>query len=179
MSNIEETKQSADTQGIAIESAGQSLKDLPVEELIKELQTSVEGLSTGQAGERISTYGYNELPEKHVNPVLKFLSYFWGPIPGMIIIAAVLSAILQHWEDFWIIVVLLLLNAVVGFREEYQAGNVVAALKQKLAIKARVKRDKTWTQIPSRELVPGDVVRLRIGDIIPADAKLLEGYPCR
>ncbi len=95
----------------------------------------------------------------------------------MIIIAAVLSGILQHWEDFGIIVVLLLMNAVVGFREEYQAGNAVAALKQTLAIKARAKRDGKWTPIPARELVPGDIIRLRIGDIIPADAKLLSGDP--
>ncbi|MFA5064910.1 MAG: plasma-membrane proton-efflux P-type ATPase [Dehalococcoidia bacterium] len=175
MDNNKGSKDAASTQGTASAGAGRNLKDLTVEELIGELQANIEGLSTSQVRDRISTYGYNELPEKHVSPVLKFLSYLWGPIPGMIIIAAVLSAVLQHWEDFGIIMALLLLNAVVGFREEYQASNVVAALKQKLAILARVKRDKKWTQIPSRELVPGDVIRLRIGDIIPADAKLLDG----
>ncbi len=152
-------------------------KDLPVTELMKQLESSPDGLSESEAQKRLVKYGYNELVEKKVNPVLKFLSYFWGPIPGMIIIAAILSGVLRHWPDLGIILVLLIGNAVVGFREEYQAGNVIAALKDKLAILARVRRDGNWIQIPARELVPGDIVRLRIGDIVPADAKLLEGDP--
>jgi H+-transporting ATPase len=152
-------------------------KDLPVPELIIQLGTSLDGLSKTEAQDRVAKYGYNELVEKQVNPVLKFLSYFWGPIPGMIIVAAVLSGILRHWPDLGIILVLLIMNAVVGFREEYQAGNTIAALKEKLAVQARVKRDGSWMQIPARELVPGDIIRLRIGDIIPADARLLEGDP--
>jgi H+-transporting ATPase len=108
---------------------------------------------------------------------LKFLSYFWGPIPAMIMIAAILSGVLKHWPDLGVILFLLVMNAAIGFREEYQAGNAIAALKEKLAIHAKVKRDNKWTQIPSRELVPGDIIRLRIGDIIPADARLLEGDP--
>jgi H+-transporting ATPase len=95
----------------------------------------------------------------------------------MIIIAAVLSAVLRHWPDLGVIVALLLLNAIVGFREEHQAGNVIAALKKKLAVLAKVKRDGAWVSIPSRELVPGDVVRVRIGDIVPADARLFDGEP--
>ena len=91
----------------------------------------------------------------------------------MIEAAVVLSALAQHWPDFVIIFVLLLANAVVGFWEEHQAGNAIAALKAKLAIKARVKRDGTWTTAPARELVPGDVIRMRLGDIVPADARLL------
>ena len=152
-------------------------KDLPVPELMKQLGSSPNGLSETEAQEYIIKYGYNELPEKKVNPVLKFLSYFWGPIPGMIIVAAILSGILRHWPDLGIILVLLLMNAVVGFREEYQAGNAIAALKEKLAVKARVKRGGNWIQIAARELVPGDIIRLRIGDIIPADARLLDGDP--
>jgi H+-transporting ATPase len=135
------------------------------------------GLSRNEAAQRLEQYGYNELPEKKTNPLLKFLSYFWGPIPWMIEAAAVLSAVVQHWDDFVIILLLLVVNAVVGFWEEYQAGNTIAALKSKLALKARVKRDGVWMVIPSRELVLGDVIRLRIGDIIPADASLLPGDP--
>jgi H+-transporting ATPase len=93
----------------------------------------------------------------------------------MIEAAVVLSALAQHWPDFGIILVLLLANAVVGFWEEHQAGNAIAALKAKLAVEARVLRDGKWVTPPARELVPGDVIRVRLGDIVPADARLLDG----
>jgi H+-transporting ATPase len=153
------------------------LKNLPIEELKKELKTSSDGIDPHDAEERLKNYGYNEIPEKKVNPFLKFLTYFWGPIPWMIEAAAVLSALVRHWPDFFIIVVLLLANAVIGFWEEYQAGNAIAALKAKLAQKARVRRGGKWSSLPARELVPGDIIRVRLGDIVPADARLLEGDP--
>jgi H+-transporting ATPase len=159
------------------DSAGAKLQDLPLEQLFERLKSSSEGITQAEAESRLARYGYNELVEKKVSPLLIFLSYFWGPIPWMIEIAAVLSAIVRHWTDFVIIAVLLVMNAVVGFWEEFQANNTIAALKAKLALKARVRRDKAWTTITARELVPGDVVRLRIGEIIPADAKLMEGDP--
>jgi len=151
--------------------------DLPVAELLRRLATSPDGLSQAEAQRRLDQYGYNELPEKKVNPVLKFLSYFWGPIPGMIIVAAILSGVLRHWPDLGVILALLIMNAVVGFREEHQAGSAIAALKEKLAVQANVKRGGKWSTILARELVPGDIIRLRIGNIIPADAKLLDGDP--
>jgi H+-transporting ATPase len=150
---------------------------LSLAELQKSLGTSPGGLSQGEAQRRLAQYGYNEIAEEEANPFLRFFSYFWGPIPWMIEVAAILSALVQHWTDFGIILVLLLVNAVVGFWEEYQAGNTIAALKETLALKARVKRDGLWTTISARELVPGDIIRVRIGDIIPADARLLEGDP--
>jgi H+-transporting ATPase len=153
------------------------LKDLPVTELMKRLGTSTDGLNQREWQERLEKYGYNEIEEKRVSPLLKFLSYFWGPIPIMIIIAAILSAVLRHWPDMGVILALLVVNAVVGFREEYQADSAIAALKKNLALKAKAKRDGEWVSIAARELVPGDIIRLRIGDIIPADAKLLEGDP--
>jgi H+-transporting ATPase len=153
------------------------LAALPLSELEERLATSPDGLSREEVQKRLEQYGYNELPEEKVNPLLKFLSYFWGPIPWMIEAAAILSAAVAHWADFFIILVLLLGNAVVGFWEEYQAGNAIAALKKKLALRAKVKRDGAWSDIPAREIVPGDVIRLRIGDIVPADAKLFEGDP--
>jgi H+-transporting ATPase len=154
-----------------------SLKELSIVELTRRLSTSSEGLSKEEAQYRTQEYGYNEIEEKRVNPILKFLAYFWGPIPIMIMIAAILSGVLHHWPDIGVIVVLLIINAIVGFREEYQADNAIAALKKQLALKARVRRDGEWASIPARELVPGDIIRLRIGEIIPADAKLLEGDP--
>jgi H+-transporting ATPase len=95
----------------------------------------------------------------------------------MIEAAVVLSGVVQHWADFFIILVLLLANGVVGFWEERQAGNAIAALKAKLATKARVERDGKWVTPEARELVPGDAIRLRLGDIVPADARLLAGDP--
>jgi H+-transporting ATPase len=138
-------------------------------------QLSKTGLSTSEAEERLRQYGPNEIPEKKVNPVIKFFGYFWGPIPWMIEAAVVLSAILHHWEDFGIIAALLSVNAVVGFWQEYKADNAIALLKQRLALKARVLRDGKWREVEARELVPGDVVRVRLGDVIPADIKLMEG----
>jgi H+-transporting ATPase len=160
-----------------LETTKMQLKDLSVAELLVRLESSPSGLSQAEAQRRLDQYGYNELPEKKVNPVLKFLSYFWGPIPGMIIVAAILSGVLRHWPDLGVILALLVMNAIVGFREEHQAGNAIAALKEKLAVQANAKRDGKWATIPARELVPGDVVRLRIGNIIPADARLLDGDP--
>jgi len=97
----------------------------------------------------------------------------------MIEVAVVLSGVLGHWPDFIIILILLLANASIGFWEEHQAGKAIDALKAELAIKARVLRDGQWINPPARELVPGDVIRLRLGDIVPADARLLEGDPSR
>ena len=119
--------------------------------------------------------GRTRLEEKKTECLLKILSYFWGPIPWMIEVAVVLSGVVRHWPDFFIILILLVSNAAVGFFEERQAGDAIEALKARLAIKARVKRDGKWITPPARELVPGDVIRLRLGDIVPADARLLDG----
>ncbi len=141
------------------------------------LVVSPDGLSQAEVEQRRAQFGCNELPEKKVNPLLKFLSYFWGPIPWMIEVAVILSAVVGHWADFGIILTLLVANAVVGFWEEFQAGNAIAALKAQLALAARVKRGGNWTSVPARELVPGDLIRVRLGDIVPADAALLSGDP--
>ena len=153
------------------------LKTLPMPEVEKRLESSPNGLTQAEAEKRLTQYGPNEIEEEKTNPLLKFLSYFWGPIPWMIEVAVILSGVVRHWPDFGIILVLLVANAVVGFWEERQASNAIAALKAKLAINARVKRDGKWITPAARELVPGDVIRLRLGDIVPADARLLEGDP--
>jgi H+-transporting ATPase len=95
----------------------------------------------------------------------------------MIEAAVILSGVVRHWPDFFIILLLLVANAMVGFWEGHEAGSAIAALKAKLAIKARVKRDGKWITPAARELVPGDFIRVRLGDIVPADARLLDGDP--
>jgi H+-transporting ATPase len=155
--------------------AGDEAKAKSVEGLFAEINSSPQGLTSAEAKTRLAEYGPNALKEKRVNPILKFLGYFWGPIPWMIEIAAILSAVVQHWADLVIILVLLVFNALVGFWQEYKAANALEALKKQLALKARVLRDGKWQDIPADEVVPGDVIRLRLGVIIPADVKLFEG----
>ena len=122
-------------------SADVDLQSLPLEEVEQRLECSADGLSQAEAEKRLARYGPNEIAETKVNPLLKFLTYLWGPIPWMIEIAVILSGVAGHWADFFIILVLLVANAVVGFWEERQAGNAIDALKANLAIKARVRRD--------------------------------------
>ncbi|MFZ0296785.1 MAG: plasma-membrane proton-efflux P-type ATPase [Candidatus Sulfotelmatobacter sp.] len=153
------------------------LKSLPMSEVEKRLGSSAKGLSQAEAQKRLAKYGPNEIKEKKDNLFLKFLSYFWGPIPWMIEGAVILSGVVRHWLDFFIILFLLFSNAVVAFWEEHQAGNEIAALRAKLATKARALRDGKWATPKAAELVPGDVIRLLLGDIVPADARLLAGDP--
>ena len=155
----------------------EDLKTLPIAELEERLHSSPVGLSAAEAAQRLAKEGPNELPIKKENPLLKFLAYFWGPIPWMIEVAVILSGVVRHWPDFFIILLLLCTNAVVGFWEEHSAGNAIAALKAKLATKSRIKRDGKWTVAAARELVPGDAIQLKQGDIVPADARLLDGDP--
>jgi H+-transporting ATPase len=146
-----------------------------IKELFQKLSSNAKGFTSSEYKERLQQYGYNEIVEHRKSLILKLLSYFWGPIPWMIEIAAILSAVVHHWEDFWIIFVLLLLNAIVGFWQEHKADNAIELLKQKLAPKARVLRDGKWIEVDAKELVPGDVVRVRLGVIIPAEATQIIG----
>ena len=178
--NADQPKASEPKRSASAESkpdAKDDLKTLPLAEVEKKLESSPDGLTDAEAKKRLTQYGPNELTEKKTNLFLKFLSYFWGPIPWMIEIAVILSGVVGHWPDFFIILLLLVANAVVGFWEEKEASNAIEALKAKLAVKARVKRDGKWINPPARELVPGDVIRMRLGDIVPADARLLDGDP--
>jgi H+-transporting ATPase len=156
---------------------GDDLKSLSLLEVEKRLGFSSDGLSQAEAQRRLVEYGPNEIAAQTTNQLLALLAYFWGPIPWMIEVAVILSGLLGHWADFFIILVLLVANAGIGFWEEHQAGKAIAALKAQLAIRARVKRDGKWSTPASRELVPGDVIRMRLGDIVPADARLLDGDP--
>lgn len=135
--------------------ANGDLKSLPLPEVEKKLGSSSDGLSQAEAKKRLTQYGPNEIEEKKTNAFLKFLSYFWGPIPWMIEAAVILSAVDRHWPDFGIILTLLLANAVVGFWEEHQAGNAIAALKAKLAIKTQVKRGGFKSEVQRPWLMNG------------------------
>lgn len=153
-----------------------SLEDLSLEELQTQLGVSPErGLSQSDSDQRLAKYGYNELQESKTSVLQQLLTHFWGPIPWMIEVAVILSAIVQDWADFGIILVLLVVNGLIGFWEEFEAGAAIAALKAQLALNARVKRNGQWQTIQARELVPGDVVHLRLGDVLPADIRLLSG----
>ncbi|MGH7780813.1 MAG: plasma-membrane proton-efflux P-type ATPase [Candidatus Binataceae bacterium] len=154
---------------------GDEAKEKSTDDLFTRLDSSAQGLTDAEAKKRLVQFGPNALQEKKLNPLLKFLTYFWGPIPWMIEAAAVLSGVVRHWDNLTIILVLLLFNAVVGFWQEYKAANALEALKKQLALRAKALRDAKWQEIPAEQLVPGDIIRLRLGDIIPADVKLFEG----
>ncbi len=135
------------------------------------------GLTEAEAARLLAEAGPNALAEKHVGVLARLLSYFWGPIPWMIEAAAILSASVRHWADFGIIFTMLVLNAGVGFWQEHKADSAIAALRQRLALRARVLREGRWRDVPAAELVPGDVVLIRLGNIVPADVRLVgKGY---
>ncbi len=133
------------------------------------------GLSGGEATARLGRYGPNALVEHERSVLLELLSHFWAPIPWMIEVALVLTAVTARWPDFGIILALLLLNGLVGFWEEHQAANAIAALKEQLAKQGRVKRDGEWQTIGAEQIVPGDLLMVERGDVIPADARIVAG----
>ncbi|MFP3164669.1 MAG: plasma-membrane proton-efflux P-type ATPase [Acidianus sp.] len=152
-----------------------NFEKMSIEETLTQLNTSLKGLTEKEAEERIKKYGYNEVKEKKESPVVKFLKKFWAPVPWMLEVTIVITYILGKYLDMYIILFLLVFNSIVSFIQERRAENAVELLKQKLNVKARVLRDGQWKVIPARLLVPGDVVHIRLGDIVPADIKLFEG----
>ena len=149
---------------------------IPVNQTASELEVDIsEGLSNEEASKRLSFYGRNEIEEKEEPLWRRIFRRFWGPIPWMIEVAALLSVIVKKWEDFVIILVMLLVNASLDFLQEHRALNALKTLKQNLAKMATARRNATFKRIPVNELVPGDIVKLRIGDVVPADTQLIEG----
>jgi len=143
---------------------------------LSEMKSSLEhGLSSEQAKQRLEQFGPNEIREEGEPLWHRVFRRFWGPIPWMIEVAAILSAMVQKWEDFIIISIMLLVNATLDFLQEHRALNALAALKQKLTLEVTTLRDGEYRILPARELVPGDIIKLRIGDIVPADVQLLDG----
>ncbi len=127
------------------------------------------GLSAAEAADRLKHYGPNEIEESSESQWHRILRRFWGPIPWMIEISALLSAAIGRWEDFIIILIMLLVNASVDYYQEYKALSAIEILKKKLAHYATVLRDGQYSTLPAREIVPGDIVKVKIGDIVPAD----------
>ncbi|HFQ13723.1 MAG TPA: metal-transporting ATPase, partial [Gammaproteobacteria bacterium] len=139
-----------------------------IEETLARLETSPEqGLSGNEARTRQQKYGPNKIEAREKTWWQRLLARFWGPIPWMIEIAGILSASVQRWEDFVIIVVMLLVNAFVDFYQESRALSAIEVLKNKLALKTLVKRDGRWQELDAAELVPGDIIKLKIGNIVP------------
>ncbi len=151
------------------------VKKLSVEDLFKIFLTGSNGLASAEAEKRLQAYGPNEIVEKKKNPIIKFLLNFWGPIQWMIEAAAIISLIIGRLEDFAIIMALLFINVMVKYLQESKASNAIELLKRRLSPSARVRRDGEWLAIDARRLVPGDIIRIRLGDIIPADVKLVSG----
>ena len=145
-------------------------------EVLEELNSNIKnGLSDLEVKERIKKYGLNEIPEKEETLLHRVLKRFWGPIPWMIEIAAILSAVVQKWEDFGIITALLFVNAFIDLWQESKALSALSVLKQKLAKKATVLRNGVFSSIDAKQLVPGDIIKIKIGEVLPADVKLIEG----
>ena len=148
----------------------------PVPDTLAALQVDPQkGLTAAQVDMRRKEHGYNEVPVPRGHPVLKFLGKFWGLSAWMLEMIMVLSLVLRHYSDLAVVSALLFINAGIGFVQERRASGVIATLRRRLQVGARVLREAGWQVIPARELVPGDIVRLRPGDIIPADVKLLSG----
>jgi len=148
---------------------------LPLEEALKSLETSSEGLKEAEARKRIDLFGYNEIVEKKRSPLLEFLLRYWGPMPWLLELAMGLSLGLRHYLEGLIILVLLTINAVIGHMHARGSRRAVELLKKKLSLKARVLRDGKWAVKDAREIVPGDIISVRLGDILPVDAKILSG----
>ncbi len=152
------------------------LASMPVPATLAELHVNpATGLTAAEVDASRKIHGYNEVAEQKEHPALQFLRKFWGLSAWMLELIMVLSAVLRNYADLCMVSALLVVNAVLGFLQERRAAGVVAALQRRLQVNTRVRRDSKWQVIPARELVPGDLVRVRPGDIIPADVKVLNG----
>ncbi|WCJ25826.1 Plasma membrane ATPase [Euphorbia peplus] len=178
-----------DKTAVALEAISKETVDLesiPVEEVFDKLKCTKTGLTADEVQQRLSLFGYNKLEEKRESKVLKFLGFMWNPLSWVMEAAALMALALAHgggesvdYHDFIGIMALLIINSTISFIEENNAGNAAAALMARLAPKAKVLRDGVWAEIDASVLVPGDIVSIKLGDIIPADARLLEGDPLK
>lgn len=162
------------------------LENIPIEEVFEQLKCSREGLSAAEGENRLQIFGPNKLEEKKESKFLKFLGFMWNPLSWVMEAAAVMAIALANgdgkppdWQDFVGITCLLVINSTISFIEENNAGNAAAALMANLAPKTKVLRDGRWSEQEAAMLVPGDVISIKLGDIVPADARLLEGDPLK
>ncbi|KAI4381121.1 hypothetical protein MLD38_007229 [Melastoma candidum] len=162
------------------------LEKIPIEEVFEQLKCTPKGLTTEEGDSRLQIFGPNKLEEKKESKVLKFLGFMWNPLSWVMEAAAIMAIALANgygkppdWQDFVGIVCLLLINSTISFIEENNAGNAAAALMAGLAPKTKVLRDGRWSEQDASILVPGDIISIKLGDIIPADARLLEGDPLK
>jgi H+-transporting ATPase len=154
----------------------QDFHKMSAEEVVSLLKTNLSlGLKQSEVKNRLKQYGYNEVPEKKIHPIVVFVKKFWGLTAWMLEVIIILAFILGKYVDLYTVIALLILNSTLGFIHEQRASKAVEFLKSKLQVTARVLRDGTWKLISSKELVPGDVIRVRIGDFVPADVKVVVG----
>ncbi|KAM0017806.1 putative P-type H(+)-exporting transporter [Helianthus debilis subsp. tardiflorus] len=162
------------------------LEKVPIEEVFEQLKCNREGLSSDEGAQRLEIFGPNKLEEKKESKILKFLGFMWNPLSWVMEAAAIMAIALANgggkppdWQDFVGIVCLLVINSTISFIEENNAGNAAAALMAGLAPKTKVLRDGRWSEQEAAILVPGDIISIKLGDIVPADARLLEGDPLK
>lgn len=162
------------------------LENIPLEEVFENLRCSKEGLTSQAAQERLEIFGPNKLEEKKESKFLKFLGFMWNPLSWVMEAAAIMAIALANgggkppdWQDFVGIITLLVINSTISFIEENNAGNAAAALMARLAPKAKVLRDGRWNEEDASILVPGDIISVKLGDIVAADARLLDGDPLK
>ncbi|AES92278.1 plasma membrane H+-ATPase [Medicago truncatula] len=179
----------AESKSISLEQIKNETVDLeriPVEEVFEQLKCTKEGLSSEEGANRLQIFGPNKLEEKKDSKILKFLGFMWNPLSWVMEAAALMAIGLANgngkppdWQDFVGIICLLVINSTISFIEENNAGNAAAALMAGLAPKTKVLRDGKWSEQEAAILVPGDIISIKLGDIVPADARLLEGDPLK
>ena len=150
-------------------------KTMPFEDALRELGSVLEGLSEAEVEKRLKTYGRNEVASRKKNPILEFLSRFWGPMPWLLELAIVLAVFLGHDLEAFIIAILIVTNAIIGYLHSRSSQKSLELLKERLAVNAVVRREGRWVTINASEIVPGDIAVVQMGDIVPADAKVLSG----
>ena len=150
-------------------------KKLSSEETMKFLQTTIDGLSKEEADNRIKKFGYNEIVETKKNSFIEFFKRYWGPMPWLLEFAMVLTVILKHYVESEIIFTLLTLNAIIGYLQSQNSQKAVEMLKKKLEIKAKVLRDGKWILKEAKDIVLGDIITIKLGDLVPADVNIISG----